>query len=82
MPGAPSSAAPAAVRRRIYEDLDSIREVRNRPAHHEPIFARDPAVDLRQTMNLVELRSQPTAQWLQEMEEVSELLRQRPTTCP
>ncbi|MFD6219992.1 hypothetical protein [Nocardia asteroides] len=66
------------LRGRIYTDLDSIRKLRNRVAHHEPIFSRNLAGDLTRLLDLVELRCADTAAWLRAMEEVSAILPQRP----
>lgn len=66
------------LRGRIYTDLDSIRKLRNRVAHHEPIFSRNLTDDLTRLLELVELRCTDTAGWLRAMEEVSTLLPQRP----
>ncbi len=69
---------PADLRFRIYQDLEAIRKLRNRIAHHEPIFVRDLADDLRKMLDLVQLRSRSAAEWVRAMEEVGELLAQRP----
>lgn len=66
------------LRSRIHHDLDVIRELRNRIAHHEPIFTRGLADDLARMLDVVQLRSTPTAVWLRSMEDVTALLATRP----
>lgn len=68
----------AQLRGRVYSDLDAIRKLRNRVAHHEPIFTRNLSDDITRLLELVELRSTPTAVWVRAMEEVSALIAERP----
>lgn len=77
-PNAEAGTAPSALRSRVYEDLEVIRRLRNRLAHHEPVFARDLTADLARIMELIELRSAATADWVREMETVTALLVERP----
>lgn len=69
---------PATLRSRIYHDLEVIRRLRNRLAHHEPIFARNLTDDLCTLLDLVSLRSTETANWVKAMECVSTLIPQKP----
>ena len=46
LPGANAADGVPAVRTRVFHDLDRIRLLRNRIAHHEPIIARNLAADL------------------------------------
>lgn len=66
------------LRQRIYDDLEVIRRLRNRIAHHEPIFTRNLEDDLMRILELVELRSTPTLDWVFDMEDVSSILAERP----
>lgn len=66
------------LRKRVHEDLEVIRRLRNRLAHHEPVFTRDLADDLRRMLELVDMRCTATGTWVREMEDVSALLAQRP----
>jgi hypothetical protein len=52
------------VRKRIHDDLGQIRELRNRIAHHEPIFGRNLSSDLQRIQELVELRCRLTSTWM------------------
>ncbi|HKU32035.1 MAG TPA: hypothetical protein VJQ60_16240 [Arthrobacter sp.] len=70
--------APAALRGRIYNDLDAIRLLRNRIAHHEPIFTRNLTDDLKRIVELVDMRSADTAGWVRAMETATEVLTERP----
>jgi hypothetical protein len=67
-----------ALRQRVYEDLEQIRRMRNRIAHHEPIFNRDHSDDLRRMIELVEMRCMETAAWVSAMEDASVLIAERP----
>lgn len=66
------------LRKRIYDDLEVIRKLRNRIAHHEPIFTRNLHDDLMRILELIELRSTPTIDWVLAMEDVSTILAERP----
>lgn len=74
-----SGATAKQLRQRIYDDLDHIRTLRNRIAHHEPILTRNLADDLARILELVELRSTPTHAWLCQLEEASAGLAARPS---
>jgi hypothetical protein len=66
------------LRERIRVDLDHIRNLRNRLAHHEPVITRNLADDLARMLELVELRSSETRGWLASLEEASTGLGARP----
>jgi hypothetical protein len=66
------------LRKRIYDDLEVIRQLRNRIAHHEPIFTRNLQDDLMRILELIELRSTATIDWVLDMEDVSTILAERP----
>ena len=66
------------LRRLVFDELESVRKLRNRIAHHEPIFNRDLEVDLRRIRWLIELRSPETAVWMMENQQVEYLLTKRP----
>ena len=54
----------AQLREGVYDDLEQIRALRNRIAHHEPVFARDLRDDLRRIVALIEYRAKETANWM------------------
>lgn len=72
------SPDPTALRDRVRQDLETIRQLRNRAAHHEPIFTRDLAADLRTICDLIEIRSPETAVLARDLEDVTQLLAERP----
>lgn len=78
LPNAPLVLTTEALREQVYDDLDRIRLLRNRIAHHEPIFSRGLADDLAAITELIALRSTPTRDLLAQCERVTTLLTQRP----
>lgn len=62
----------------IYEEMEQIRLLRNRIAHHEPIFRRDLVKDLARIGSLIEYRCPLTAQWMRRSETASQWLVNRP----
>jgi len=53
------------VRKDIFPRLNEIRELRNRIAHHEPIFRREKFKDLEAILNLSEQICPVTAEWIE-----------------
>ena len=72
-------AADAELRSRIYSDLEVIRKLRNRMAHHEPIFARNLSGELDQILDLIQLRSVEVSAWVRANESASRVLLSKPT---
>lgn len=72
----------AELRNRIRQDLEDIRRLRNRIAHHEPIFTRDLASSLNKMKELVRLRSDETAILVESIEDVTLLLATSPVEMP
>lgn len=66
------------LRHAIYTDLEQIRFLRNRIAHHEPIFNRMLADDFARIIGLVAMRCPITAQWLKENEKATAVIAGRP----
>lgn len=64
MPNLDPSQRVATLRMAIYEDLERVRRLRNRIAHHEPIFTRALDVDYQTILALVRFRCAVTAAWL------------------
>jgi hypothetical protein len=77
-PNADPAASTAELRFKIRGELETIRRLRNRLAHHEPIFDRNIADELERMLKLVELRSASTAQWVRDLEQVSSVLAEKP----
>lgn len=65
-------------RKEIFEDLNKIRLLRNRIAHHEPIFARNLLDDFRVIQHLVKARCSVCAQWMHAQQQVIATLEERP----
>lgn len=66
------------LRGHIYAELEVIRRLRNRIAHHEPIFSRDLYSEFSRIFELIYLRSEEAAEWVQDMETVSNILLEKP----
>lgn len=73
-----SEVIAATLRLRIYNDLEVIRRVRNRVAHHEPIHAYDVADALQRMHEIVAARSGETALWLGTIDHSGTVLANRP----
>lgn len=69
------------LRQEFYSDLDSVRRLRNRIAHHEPIFQQDLADDLERLIRLVGYRCSATQSKMKSIEKVSTLLQEKPPSC-
>jgi hypothetical protein len=65
-------------RKLIYDDLEQIRRLRNRIAHHEPIFTRNLSDDYQKILALVSYRCDVTATWLDTHQRVTEILAKKP----
>lgn len=63
----------------IYHELDAIRLLRNRIAHHEPIFSRDLAKDLDRIAALIMHRCYDTADWMHSNQDADKQIRNKPT---
>lgn len=62
----------------LYDALDRLRTLRNRIAHHEPIFQRRLADDYRRIRNIVGFISVPTLTWLDHHSTVTSALGVHP----
>src|SRR3546814_7385494 len=63
-PGAPQGQPISQCRATAYADLQIIRRLRNRIAHHEPIFSRNIADDYQRIHDMIAWRSQVAAAWM------------------
>lgn len=68
----------ATLRNDIRADLGEVRTVRNRIAHHEPIFSRQLSDDLDRLRRLVGYRSAEMRAWLDEVETATALINAGP----
>ena len=64
MPHLPAGLSVQAVRNKINTDLNKIRGLRNRIAHHEPIFNRPLATEFAMIEELFRFRCPVTAAWM------------------
>jgi hypothetical protein len=66
------------LRKDMYESLYIIRNLRNRIAHHEPIFARDTALDYEIVRSVIAWRSPTAAAWVDHKQTVLKLIPLKP----
>jgi hypothetical protein len=64
LPYLDSAKTIAQWRQALYQDLEQVRQLRNRIAHHEPIFTRNLADDFQRIVSLIEFRCKVTAGWM------------------
>jgi hypothetical protein len=62
----------------LNQSLERVRKLRNRIAHHEPIFSRDLNNDYEQILMLINYRSTDTANWLHQNQTVNSILANKP----
>jgi len=62
----------------IYNDIEKIRTLRNRIAHHEPIFTRNLSNDYQKILSLVGYSCSITAKWLDENQRAIEIISKKP----
>lgn len=82
LPGARSIGPVPLVRSGLHADLQQVRLLRNRIAHHEPVFTRDLEGELDILCRIVGLRCPHVAQWMRHVEQVTPLLLQCPVILP
>lgn len=77
-PHAPNSMTISQLRAQLYDDIFIIRKLRNRIAHHEPIFSRDLQEDYNKIYELISWRDTDTANWMCEIQSVTGLILEKP----
>lgn len=77
-PNLPPHLALGQRRQELYGQLNVVRILRNRIAHHEPIFPRNLADDYARISKIIAWRSMEAAAWLDSIEAVSLLLASKP----
>lgn len=82
LPGIPREGTIAERRHGIYRDLEQVRKLRNRIAHHEPIFGRALGEDYGRIRNLVAYRCAITAEWLHQNQTATKLIQGKPYCAP
>lgn len=81
-PNAESDESIQQLRTRLHDGLETLRILRNRIAHHEPIFERDLHHDLRLIDSFIGYRCQHTVNWMRRIEQVSAHLAHCPLAAP
>lgn len=61
-----------------FEALESVRKLRNRIAHHEPIFSRDITAEYVRLHTMISWRSPIVAAWVDKAQRVTELIPNKP----
>ncbi|GIU42947.1 hypothetical protein TUM4438_10720 [Shewanella sairae] len=74
----PKGIGVSEFRLNIYDTLESIRLLRNRIAHHEPIFSRDLESDFKKIQSLLSYRCVDSNKWMMTVESVTQILSRRP----
>ncbi len=77
-PGAPAELEIPNARTKAFRELQAIRKLRNRIAHHEPIFTRALFADYRRIHEIIGWRSRVAADWVDRIQEVTRLIPQIP----
>lgn len=67
------------LRKGLYDELESLRVLRNRIAHHEPILTRNLHADYSRITQIIRYRSAETANWMHHHQQVIHLLNNRPS---
>ncbi|GGC92377.1 hypothetical protein GCM10011512_19300 [Tersicoccus solisilvae] len=68
-----------ARRERLHSEIDEIRKVRNRIAHHEPLFTRSIEADYERLLATAERIDTRLAWWIDATSDVSNVLLRRPS---
>lgn len=66
------------LRRLIHTDLEQLRELRNRIAHHEPIFKRTLVSDFTKIQELIAFRCPTTSAWMVKNQQAQALIATKP----
>ena len=66
------------LRREAFDTLKDIRDLRNRIAHHEPIFRRNIQDEYNRIKKVVGWRSTVAANWLDKVETVTNHIPNKP----
>jgi hypothetical protein len=66
------------LRGRIFVDMEALRAVRNRIAHHEPIFGRNLTDDFQKIQELIAFRCPTTMAWMLRHQQVQALIAAKP----
>jgi hypothetical protein len=78
LPHADEHKTTAQIRSMVYSELEQIRKLRNRIAHHEPIFQRNLATDFQKIHDLIATRCPITAAWMLQNQGAQALILNKP----
>ena len=78
LPNVDANKTVQELRTEAYQTLGSIRDLRNRIAHHEPIFRRDIQAEYDRIKKVVSWRSAVAADWLDKVETITQLIGNKP----
>lgn len=78
LPHAEASSSVQEIRALVYAELEQLRRLRNRIAHHEPIFRRNLADDFQKIHDLICLRCPITAAWMVQNQQALGLIGAKP----
>jgi hypothetical protein len=78
LPYADDKKTTAQTRALVYSELEQIRKLRNRIAHHEPIFKRNLATDFQKIYDLIAARCPITAAWMLQNQGAQALILNKP----
>lgn len=76
--GAPDGLPVAILRQTAHENLVKIRKLRNRVAHHEPIFSRNIAGEYERICEMIGWRSQVAVAWVNRIQTTTALMAAKP----
>lgn len=62
----------------IYSELEQLRKLRNRIAHHEPIFTRNLLDDFQKIQDLIAFRCPITSGWMVQHQQAQGLINTKP----
>jgi hypothetical protein len=74
----PANVSVSSAREKIHNTADKVRDLRNRIAHHEPIFSRDLAAEYMEIAEIIGYRCLHTATWMKRSQNVTWLLELMP----
>lgn len=77
-PNIPTNLSVREARDKIHKTADKVRDLRNRIAHHEPIFSRDLKAEYDEIADVVGYRCSHTGAWMKRTQNVIWLLDLRP----
>jgi hypothetical protein len=68
-------------RQPLHRELDEARRLRNRIAHHEPVYGRDLAADHARLLRILAIVSTEYADWVRQHDRVPDVLATRHGIC-